>query len=79
MHTGCGFGALRQRATPQIVARKGLAKGVEDEDIMFARPGPTVEYWEGEDLLRRRSRLTGQQRLRSDEKSSEHTRCRNVS
>jgi uncharacterized cupin superfamily protein len=28
---------------------KVLAKGVEDEDIMFARPGPTVEYWEGED------------------------------
>jgi uncharacterized cupin superfamily protein len=28
---------------------KLLAKDVEDEDIMFARPGPTVEYWEGED------------------------------
>ena len=28
---------------------KVLAKGVEDEDIMFARPGPAVEYWEGED------------------------------
>jgi uncharacterized cupin superfamily protein len=28
---------------------KVLAKDVEDEDIMFARPGPTVEYWEGED------------------------------
>jgi hypothetical protein len=26
-----------------------LAKGVKDEDIMFARPGPTVEYWEVED------------------------------
>jgi hypothetical protein len=26
-----------------------LAKDVEDEDIIFARPGPTVEYWEGED------------------------------
>src|SRR4026208_2320169 len=28
---------------------KVLAKDVEDESIMFARPGPTVEYWEGED------------------------------
>ena len=28
---------------------KVLAKGVEDEDIMFARPGPEIEYWEGED------------------------------
>ena len=28
---------------------KVLAKGVEDEDIMFARPGATVEYWEGEE------------------------------
>jgi uncharacterized cupin superfamily protein len=28
---------------------KILAKDVEDEDIMFARPGPPVEYWEGED------------------------------
>jgi uncharacterized cupin superfamily protein len=28
---------------------KVLAKDVEDEDIMFARSGPTVEYWEGED------------------------------
>ncbi len=28
---------------------KVLAKDVEDEDIMFARPGPTAEYWEGED------------------------------
>jgi hypothetical protein len=27
---------------------KVLAKGAEDEDIMFARPGPAVEYWEGE-------------------------------
>ena len=23
--------------------------GVDDEDVMFARPGPAVEYWEGED------------------------------
>ena len=28
---------------------KLLVKGVEDDDIMFARPGPTAEYWEGED------------------------------
>jgi uncharacterized cupin superfamily protein len=28
---------------------KILAKDVEDEDIMFARPGPAVEFWEGED------------------------------
>jgi uncharacterized cupin superfamily protein len=28
---------------------KVLAKDTEDEDIMFARPGPTVEYWEGEE------------------------------
>jgi len=28
---------------------KVLAKDVEDEDVMFARPGPPVEYWEGED------------------------------
>ena len=27
---------------------KVLAKGVDDEDVMFARPGPEVEYWEGE-------------------------------
>jgi uncharacterized cupin superfamily protein len=28
---------------------KLLAKGAEDEDIMFARPGPTADFWEGED------------------------------
>jgi hypothetical protein len=28
---------------------KVLAKGVDDEDVTFARPGPAVEYWEGED------------------------------
>jgi uncharacterized cupin superfamily protein len=28
---------------------KVLAKDSEDEDIMFAKPGPTVEYWEGEE------------------------------
>jgi len=26
-----------------------LAQDVGDEDIMFARPGPTAEYWDGED------------------------------
>ena len=30
---------------------KVLAKGVEDEDIMFARPGPEADYWEGEEEL----------------------------
>jgi uncharacterized cupin superfamily protein len=28
---------------------KVLAKDIDDEDVMFARPGPEVEYWEGED------------------------------
>jgi uncharacterized cupin superfamily protein len=28
---------------------KVLAKGVDDEDVLFARPGPPVEYWEGEE------------------------------
>ena len=28
---------------------KILAKNADDEDVMFARPGPSVEYWEGED------------------------------
>jgi uncharacterized cupin superfamily protein len=27
---------------------KVLAKDADDEDVMFARPGPPVEYWEGE-------------------------------
>ena len=27
---------------------KVLAKDAKDDDIMFARPGPAVEYWEGE-------------------------------
>ena len=29
---------------------KVLAKDVEDEDIMFARPGPPVECWERREL-----------------------------
>lgn len=28
---------------------KVLAKDAQDEDIMFTRPGPTAEFWEGED------------------------------
>ena len=32
---------------------KVLAKDVDDEDVMFARPGPAVEYWEGERTGRR--------------------------
>lgn len=28
---------------------KVSATSVGDEPIMFARPGPTAEYWEGED------------------------------
>ena len=28
---------------------KVLAKGVDDEDIMFAQPGPDADYWEGEE------------------------------
>ena len=28
---------------------KLLAKGIHDEDIVFARPGPTADYWEGEE------------------------------
>jgi uncharacterized cupin superfamily protein len=28
---------------------KVLAKGADDEDVIFARPGPTADYWEGEE------------------------------
>src|SRR5262249_5323795 len=28
---------------------KGLVKDAKDEDVLFARPGPPVEYWEGEE------------------------------
>jgi hypothetical protein len=28
---------------------KFLAKDAQDENIIFARPGPAAEYWEGED------------------------------
>ncbi len=40
---------LRGEIIEYLDTGKVLAKGVEDEDVMFARPGPTVEYWEGED------------------------------
>jgi uncharacterized cupin superfamily protein len=35
--------------TEYLDTGKVLAKDAEDEDIVFARPGPTVEYWEGEE------------------------------
>ena len=28
---------------------KVLAKDIEDEDVVFTRPGPALEYWEGEE------------------------------
>jgi hypothetical protein len=37
------------RAHALLDTGKVLAKGVDDEDVMFARPGPAVEYWEDED------------------------------
>src|SRR5918992_1412477 len=40
---------IRGEIIEYLDTRKVLAKDVEDEDITFARPGPTVEYWEGED------------------------------
>jgi uncharacterized cupin superfamily protein len=40
---------IRGEVIEYLDTGKVLAKDVEDEDIMFARPGPTVEYWEGED------------------------------
>ncbi len=39
---------LRGEVIEYLDTGKILAKGVDDEDIMFARPGPPVEYWEGE-------------------------------
>ena len=38
---------------------KVLAKGAEDEDIMFARPGPSAEFWKARNSSGRRARLTG--------------------
>ena len=40
---------LRGEIIEYLDTGKVLAKDIEDENIMFARPGPTVEYWEGED------------------------------
>jgi uncharacterized cupin superfamily protein len=40
---------IRGEVIEYIDTGKVLAKDVEDEDIMFSRPGPTAEYWEGED------------------------------
>jgi uncharacterized cupin superfamily protein len=40
---------IRGEVIEYLDTGKVLAKDAEDEDIMFARPGPTVEYWEGED------------------------------
>ena len=40
---------IRGEVIEYLDTGKLLAKDVEDEDIMFARPGPAVEYWEGED------------------------------
>jgi uncharacterized cupin superfamily protein len=35
--------------TAYLDTGKLLAKGVKDEDITFARPGPPADYWEGEE------------------------------
>jgi uncharacterized cupin superfamily protein len=35
--------------TEYLDTGKILAKDVEDEDIVFARPGPAADYWEGEE------------------------------
>jgi len=40
-------GRGRHRRIPRY--GKVSATSVGDEPIMFARPGPTAEYWEGED------------------------------
>jgi uncharacterized cupin superfamily protein len=40
---------LRGEIIEYLDTGKVLAKGVEDEDIMFARPGPEAEFWEGEE------------------------------
>ena len=41
--------AIRGEIIEYLDTGKILAKDAADEDIMFARPGPTAEYWEGED------------------------------
>ena len=40
---------IRGEVIEYLDTGKVLAKDVEDEDIMFARPGPAIEFWEGED------------------------------
>ena len=40
---------IRGEIIEYVDTGKVLAKGAEDEDIIFARPGPTAEFWEGED------------------------------
>ncbi len=40
---------IRGEVIEYLDTGKLLVKDVEDEDIMFAMPGATVEYWEGED------------------------------
>ncbi len=40
---------IRGEIVEYLDTGKVLAKDAEDEDIMFARPGPAVEYWEGEE------------------------------
>ena len=40
---------IRGEVIEYLDTGKVLAKDVEDEDIMFAGPGPTAEYWEGEE------------------------------
>ena len=40
---------LRGEIIEYLDTGKVLAKGIEDEDIMFARAGPTADYWEGEE------------------------------
>lgn len=40
---------IRGEVIEYLDTGKVLAKDVEDEDIMFARPGPTADYWEGEE------------------------------
>ena len=44
---------LSSRVAPDIVeyvdSGKVYATGLAGETIMFARPGPALEYWEGED------------------------------
>lgn len=39
---------IRGEIIEDLDAGKVLAQDVDDEEIMFARPGRTVAYWEGE-------------------------------